>query len=372
MKKNTLTFICTALLVLAIVPAINLGLGNIHNTDKEKWWSRVVLYDIDFALPFWNRAFYPFGISTNPIQVVIGKNGWLYLGDMYEKTISVARYGATAGDMESARKIDLAAKAWDEWLKHRGVRLYQVMLGPNKDSIYPEFSPEWARPAANPAIDALLANDSQEIFVDARPALRAAKSQFSESLYYKTDSHWNNLGGWMAFRAFAKEVGRKEKELRWLSDRQVRISNIKDRNAGDIANFLRMKEMLRDREVAIEIVSGHPIETEVSDFDTKPPAVSANDPSVAAAQYPLLAKSLTKSKYALNRKKVLWLHDSFGGAITPFMLATFTETLQLGYDTMEPVLFAKVIDAYKPDYVFITMVERKAFGGWFFENIPPS
>ena len=98
--------------------------------------------------------------------------------------------------------------------------------------------------------------------------MRAAKSRFSESLYYKTDTHWNSLGAWVAFQAFQAEIARTETGLRLLTEQDVRISNVNERQGGDLAKFLRMKEILRDNEVAIDIISESPIETEQYDFDT--------------------------------------------------------------------------------------------------------
>ncbi len=222
MKKRVFIFICVALATLAVVPVINLKFGNAQKQGEKKWWSSSVLYNIDFALPFLSRFFYSLGISTDPDQVIIGKNGWLYLGDKHNITITVKRRGAMAWNMEIAKRIGLATKSWEQWLKLKGVRLYQVMLAPDKDTIYPEFLPDWAQPAANSATDALLANVSREIYLDTRPALRAAKSQFSEPLYYKTDSHWNQLGSWVAFHALSMKVARTEVGLHWLSEQKIR------------------------------------------------------------------------------------------------------------------------------------------------------
>lgn len=367
MKKRVLTFVCVAFLVLMIIPAINLQLGIAPKNVGKKWCGRSALYSFNFALPYLSRLFYPLGISTNPNQAIIGKNDWLYLGDQYEKTITVTRHGTTAENLKSVKKIVLATKLWEQWLKLHGVRMYKVMLAPNKDSIYPEFLPEWAQPAADSATNTLLANIGQGVYVDTRPALIAAKAQFSEPLYYKTDTHWNSLGAWVAFRAFTAEVARTELDLRGLSEQQVRVSKVNERHGGDLANFLRMTGMLRDSEVPIAIASKRPIETEQFDFETGRLTASGGNPQVAAPQHPLLVKS----KYALYQKRVLWLRDSFGTAISPFMAAAFTETLQLHYGAMDPVLFARLVDTYKPDYVFITVVERGALGEWF-TNLPPA
>ena len=75
MKKRILTFIGLALLALSLVPLINLSLGKVQKKPGEAWWHRAVLYNLDFALPYWSRALYGFGISTSPSQVTIGRDG---------------------------------------------------------------------------------------------------------------------------------------------------------------------------------------------------------------------------------------------------------------------------------------------------------
>jgi alginate O-acetyltransferase complex protein AlgJ len=371
MKNRVFVFICAALLVLMVVPVVNvIKSGNRTKKGDGEWWSKSVLYNVDPALPFLNRFFYQFGISTNSDQVIIGKDNWLFLGDQYEKVLTVTRRGATVEDEETAKKIEFAAKSWERWLKLKGVQQYRVILGSDKGSIYPEFFPDWVQPANYSASDMLLAHVSQQIYVDTRPAIKAAKTQFSEPLFYKTDSHWNILGAWAAFHAFTINLARTETGLRWLSEQHVHISEVNKRHGGDLANFLRMREILWDSEVTVEIVNEHPFETEQYDFETGRLLVSGGNPQIetSALQHPLLVKS----KHALNRKRVLWLRDSFGNAMAPFMAATFTETLQHHYSIVtNPSLLARLVDTFKPDYVFITVVERGAREKWF-ENLPPS
>lgn len=367
MKKRVLIFVSVALLALAIVPAINLYSGDAQKKAGVGWWSRTALYNIDFALPYLSRLLYPLGISIDPRKVIIGKNDWLFLGDRYENTITVRRLGATIETAKTAGEIGLAAESWKQWLNSRGVLLYKIMLAPDKGTIYPEFLPDWAQPAIDSATDTLLASVSPGLHVDTRPALKAAKSRFSERLYYKTDTHWNSLGAWVAFRAFTTDLARTESELRWLSERQVNVSKAVQIHRGDLADFLRMGNVLRDSEVLLEIGSEHAIETEQYDFETGRLTASGGNPGMGAPQRPLLVKS----EHALNRKKVLWLRDSFGTAMAPFMAATFTETLQIHYGATSPALLVRLVDTYKPDYVFITVVERGARTRWF-KNPPPT
>ena len=209
MKKRALLFVFFALLMLSIVPIVNLSLGNLRNTPIERWGSRAALYNVDFALPHVNRLFYSLGISTSPGKVVIGKSDWLYLGDDYENALSVMRNGATADDADTTSEIGVATKAWAEWFKLKNVRLFKVMIGPDKGTIYPEFLPDWVQPATHSATDMLIANTNPEIFLDIAAVLRNKKNQFSQPLYYRTDTHWNDLGAWIAFGALAADVDRK-------------------------------------------------------------------------------------------------------------------------------------------------------------------
>lgn len=349
-------FVWGALLVLAVVPVINLYTFNGQKKEGQEWWSASVLYNFDFALASLSGFSYVHGISTNPSQVFIGKEDWLYLGEQYEKTVTRGRRGPSVEDAKIAGIIGHATESWSQWLNNKGVRMFRVMLGPDKGTVYPEYLPDWAQPGVVSVTDMLLANVSKGIYIDTRMAMKAAKSQFPESLYYKTDTHWNSLGAWVAFRAFETEIVRSETGLRLLTENQVRVSKVNERRGGDLAKFLRLKENLQDSEVVIDIISEQPIETEQYDFETGRLKRSGGNPKIHTAQRPLLVKS----QNALNQKRVLWLRDSFGTAMAPFMAATFSETLQLHYDAADPVLFARLVEAFKPDYVFITVVERAA------------
>ena len=367
MKKSVFIFIFVALLILAISPVINLIVLDKMKTET-KWWKKRILYNFDFSLPVFNYCFYQLGISTDPNQVITGKDDWLYLGDQYRQTLTFTRHGATNEYTETSKKINVATKAWNQWLKGKGVRQYQIMIAPNKSTIYPEFLPDWMQPTENSVIDTLLTNVSQELYIDTRSALKKAKSQFSTPLYYKTDTHWNNLGAWIAFHAFTTEISRTNTELHWISEQQIRLLTVNKRSGGDLGAFLKISKSLQDKEPIIDIVNQMPIETEQYNFETGSLTTSGGNPQVALQTNK--SPILVKSKYALNDKKILWIHDSFGIALAPFMAATFRETLQLHYIETSSAQFAKLVETYRPDYVFITVVERDAIDPWF-QNLPP-
>jgi hypothetical protein len=77
-----------------------------------------------------------------------------------------------------------------------------VAIAPNKQSIYPEELREGATSLPSRLDDVLekLAPETRALFIDPRSALRAEKSRHGVPLYYPTDSHWNDLGAFIAYR----------------------------------------------------------------------------------------------------------------------------------------------------------------------------
>lgn len=366
MRRGVLIFICIVLASLLVAPAVNILAA--PDRDAIRWNRKAFLYNMDFASRWLARLLYPLGISTDPKQVIVGRDGWLYLGDLHEQTLSVDRRLPTQADIAQGRLIGAAAEAWDAYLASRGVKVFRIIIAPNKSAIYPEHMPAWARPALSNATDALLAAAARGRYIDLRLPLLAAKPSHQEALYYKTDTHWNFLGAALAFRAFAQQVGEADRELQWPSDKAYGVSRVDPRGGGDLANFLRLTESLADHEPVIHAASLS-VDTTQSDFDTRRLLRRGGNPAVESPTRPLLVSCAG----ALNDRKVLWLRDSFGTALAPLMAATFSEVLQLHWDeAIKPGgRFVQLIEEWKPDYVFVTVVERASRTPWFAAYPPP-
>lgn len=364
MRKRVFIFLLAVLCGLLVAPLVNILLN--PNLDQGKWRKKEFLYNMDFLSEWPSFFLYQAGISTHPKQLVIGREGWLYLGDNYAQSRTVARNGQTPADLASGQKIGAASQAWETWLKNKGVRLFRVMLGPNKESIYPEYLPAWASPATPTATDALIAGTGTERFIDLRAPLLAAKGMHPEALYYKTDTHWNPLGAGVAFRAFAQSAGRSAPELRWPTEEVVEVTSVAHGAGGDLASFQRIQRRLVESEPSTKILE-RPIETTQYDFDSRQVVQKGGNPRIPSQQKPLLVIS----DGALNAKKVLWLRDSFGSAMAPLMAATFSETVQLHWlEALKPGgRFVELVEKWKPDYVFITVVERDSRSELF--TLPP-
>lgn len=355
------------IIMLITVPLINIIAAPSKSAINMK--DKAFLYNMDFMSRWVASLLYPLGISTDPEQVIIGKDDWLYLGDRHELTLSNDKRVATEADLDIGKQIGSATKAWDAYLAGKGVKIFRIMVGPNKGSIYPEHMPLWAKPVPSNPTDVLFSEAGEDILIDLRKPLLAAKKTRRETLYYKTDTHWNALGAGAAFQAFAKQAGKADPELQWPSEKTYEHIKTTPRNGGDLANFLRLTANLSDEEQNINWAS-LPVETAQVDFATKQIISKGGNPPVGAPQKPLLVKSVG----ALNNKRVLWLRDSFGSAMSPLMAATFSDVLQLhwGPAISQGGNFARLVDEFKPDYVFVTVVERAVRHPGFASYPPPA
>ena len=137
-------------------------------------------------------------VSPSP-RVLLGKRGWLfYAGDGL-----VDYYTGTAGltwTHPSGWREVLEARRL--WLAERGYP-YVFLVAPNKHTIYPEHLPEplsaeWATPLLDRWMFHLASRSQVEV-IDPRQALLAAKSD--REVYYRTDTHWTDVGAHVAYVA---------------------------------------------------------------------------------------------------------------------------------------------------------------------------
>jgi hypothetical protein len=152
-----------------------------------------------------SRLFFLVGDNVNMDRCFRGKDDWLFLGNYYDHGVDKVSGVARLSEKELRKKTDKYAKAAAAF-RDRGVPFY-LMIGPNKSSIYPEKLPDIVRPSGRqyirPLLDAL--NAAGVRTVDPTRALVQAKSD--RLLYYRTDTHWNNAGSWVAARHLMAALG---------------------------------------------------------------------------------------------------------------------------------------------------------------------
>lgn len=375
MKKKTqvLVFITAVLAFLTLAPITNVAIRTADkiaektNTQTKPWWHYTMLYNLDFATSLISRCLYPLGISVAPDQVIIGKDNWLFLGDRYVNTRSVVRNGQTEKDRTAAVNIGEATTAWATWFKENDVQLYRVVVAPNKSSIYPEYLPTWAQPVTIISSTDALFSRIPEHYIDLRNSLIMRKNSTDQNLFFRTDTHWNSYGAWTGFQYFIDSMNKTGHELNIPETTEFKFQQ---HVAGDLANFLRISEILSDTWATILTIGSKNIKIQLYDYNTHTLIRTQDNWEIHPG---LIQKPLRViSQEALNSKKVLWVRDSFGTAFAPFMAATFTDILQIHYHSAlvsNGLLLKQLVKSYKPDYVFLMVVERDALS-LLFQNLP--
>jgi hypothetical protein len=182
-------------------------------------------------------------------DVVVGRQGWLFMGNInpYYDEVDYYRHLKPFAFRELRQWQRLLEERRD-WLRRRGIA-YLFVVAPNKSSIYPEFMPRALRPL-NPRsrLDQLVEHMnaySTLRVLDLRPALRAARG--ARLAYFKTDSHWNDWGGYAGYREIMGRLQRHfpQARPRPLQDFQVRRREIP---GGDLALMLSLPDQFRDEE----------------------------------------------------------------------------------------------------------------------------
>lgn len=370
-----------ALSLLLIIPVVNLVRSDRIKFNKE------TLYNLDIFQTIIQKNIVYLGISLNPDSVYIGKEGWLFLGDKYQENVSRRREGVTQESSNTAETLMSNLSQWNAYFESRGATLFRVMIAPDKASIYPEYLPDWSKGPDISNTDTLLSKDREGLFFDPRPALWQAKSLSDIQSYWPIDTHWNSWGAWVAFKAFVESLPSEVKRRnQWLTEQNVILGDIIEkqnhtpvlfacenpmlhvRHNKGLAYLLKLGNFIAETKPVVSIDVGEEINLKIIDYENNAIFSSIGNPEINCPKKSLLAVN----KFALNDKKILWLRDSFGKALSPYVSATFSHVLHVHHAFIGENQFQTLVEKYKPDYVFATIGERGLPGMVrFATTIPP-
>jgi alginate O-acetyltransferase complex protein AlgJ len=265
-------------------------------------------------------------------DVMAGSDGWLFFSaaQMVEHYRGALQF--TDQELNDWQKL---LEHRRDWLAARGIK-YIFVLAPDKQSIYPEFLPAWLRPlAGHTKADQFLAHmkaHSTVEVLDLRPVLLAAKK--SAPVYQKTDTHWNELGGFVAgdavFRALAQN------QLPRLAPISLDDFNRSNRPAagGDMA-----------RSLGVNMTESNAV------FFTPKPGLPPLDIFIPTDKH---IKDMAFAKNPQGRERAVVYHDSFGRFWVPFFGYQFREVDFFWQYQLD----GKTIESQNPVVVINEMLER--------------
>lgn len=372
MKKYIYSFTAASLALLLIAPVVNIKDGTIDGkkiVDLSKknvndWVNPHGLYNLDFAIPFFSGSLYKAGISLYPEDTIVGKNGWLFLGDKYSNTLTEKR-NLTSDIRPQVDQMAKARIAWDKYVKSYGGKGYFVSFAPDKHSVYPELSPNWLIENGGSKNTQYLLSSAKGDHTFINMGISFDELKKNGPIYYKTDSHWNKRGAWAGYKELSERISEQIPGIKWLNDSDIKLIK-SEKNGGDLSRFLRLQDLLSDTEFTAKVPGAQTVK--VYDWHGEFKKELPINNSTINRYIP----QETRNDSAMNKLRVLWLTDSFGYGLEPFMNATFSNIFQVHYQKAmaTPQIMTGVLNTYKPDLVIVTAVERQAMSIPFFTNIP--
>lgn len=166
--------------------------------DFPKWFTDNLGMRELFLKSYASVLLFVFGQSSNPTQVQVGQNGFLFLGDRLARTFSL-HSGASRLSKNQLLHLGEGFQAIITQFRNKGIPVL-IAVAPDKASIYGEYYPKWVKhvsrsfPRDNFNASPLL----REHVLFLEDALLEYKKH-SDLLYWKTDTHWNRMGAYLGY-----------------------------------------------------------------------------------------------------------------------------------------------------------------------------
>jgi len=297
----------------------------------------------------WHGLFNLHCLGISPTEnVVLGKQGWLYLLE------SIKGYRGTKKLSKS--EIDrwvLELKTKQAWCAARNIR-YLVVVAPNKEDVYPEYLPSnVCRVRDYRYLDDILAalgKDSGVEVVDLQKTLLTGKAMGEGLVYDRTDTHWSQLGVFLATNEILTRLQPWFPELQ-PSPLSSRTLTRETKAGGDLAWMTGLQDQITEERV---VISPSPTAT----FESAPMRFQLEWP-VGALQDPPLA---FEAKTGERKHTVLVTGDSFGRGLMTYLPEHFQRVVrlrpQLPYTAWFQSIIPTLVEAEKPDVFIDIYVSR--------------
>ena len=303
----------------------------------------LLLSSIDFSKT--NRSNHPI-IKRTGIEYKIGsslnwyegKDNWLFLGNNHNESVAKLRLAKTPDQNTIATTKEIFNNVAETAAKY-GTELV-LIVGPNKENVYPEYLPNEAQPGAkkysSAFVDELQKIPNLTVYDPTSDLVSSKKSQ--GLLYWKTDSHWNNKGAFISFQGFLKAFSIPIPKVDFQKG---------EKYSGDL--------------IKISKLNNYPLDSQdnpTSVWKDRPSWRSNYVKSDDAAVFGQIEKVINKRPIS---NKTIWVTgDSFSVGMKEFFNGTFKEVIHLSNLNEKLGQLSSYLDSAqkKPDMVIIVRVER--------------
>jgi hypothetical protein len=282
------------------------------------------------------------GVSTNREVVEIGKDDWLvYVEDEVREAVLREVY-FTPDQLKQIRKMLVERQ---QWLRLRGCSFY-LLVAPMSSYIYPEILPPGLvsckpKNGLTTLLNFLKTTTDLHI-IEPDSLLLAAKKHFD--LYYKRDTHWNDVGAYIAYKDVISNI---KQEFPAISPSLPldRFRFTLPNYLGDLDRMLGVSESFKRPSIRLSLKQ-------------KNYTVVNETQNLSGIKH--LYGSVHQYQHNLSPKlpKLYMNHDSYGDFLIEYLSEHFGQSTYEFVRAFEP----ESIEKYNPDIVIWEFVNRMASG----------
>ena len=267
-----------------------------------------------------------------------GKDNWLFLGNSYDNTVAKLKLAVIPNEQQVNEVRESFSKVSEAGAKF-GTKTV-LIVGPDKSNIYPEYLPEGLIPSET-KYSSFFLNKLREIpsltVYDPTNDLLAAKGT-EGTLYWKTDTHWNNKGAYLTFTGFAKLLNLQPPTVTFKQGLTY---------SGDLIRISKLNDFPLDPQDNFDVVwKEMPVWTEQ--------AIPYEQKTTFGAAV------LVSNDKPLSNQYVWVVGDSFARSLKQYFNATFHKVRYVGHLGQRLSTLPEEINKaeIKPDLIVIVRVER--------------
>lgn len=266
-------------------------------------------------------------------EVAAGKDGWLFYNNTLDDNSIEAYKGNDLFTEAELGRIMANLLEGREKLKKNGVTEFVLFLAPNKERIYAEKMPDYYGAPASyyrtwQLITYLRENTDLRIVYPYEELLEAKEKISPKPIYYRLDTHWNEIGGYIGSLALLKELG---VELTPLGDLTITETAP---TICDLADMIHMREYLNTD--ADYVLSG---------YDSYGMQMEKHD---------LLGEYVYRCENG-DERVLFMLRDSFADAMDDYVASRFSRSCMVHYSGN----YQEALQREQPDIFVYELVERR-------------
>lgn len=279
--------------------------------------------------------------SPLPDKVIIGKDGWLFpVGEELE-----SYQGRNRLTPQELNEFKLELEYRQKYLAQRGCKLY-FMIAPCKASIYSDkIGYQYFRmneQSWGEQLNEYLSKHCTVKPINAFDVLRKKKDE--QQLYFRLDNHWNQIGAFYAATSVIEHMKKDFPQLQAMAFSDFKVVQ-GDTCEGNIQTMLGKLPIYSEPCLKVEPKTGFRSQN----------AASGGYPSVQGFAYGWLFEA-DKEKKNSNEPKLLFITDSFGENIFPFLAENFSRSVKI-WDAWLYRLNENIVEGEKPDAMLIMIDE---------------